>query len=94
MLAQRLESSAFNRSVLGSNPRYPTIIMEKHSYKGRCLKKRKFRSLWICRLNARMRLLGKNYHSFIKKNKNINRKIYAQLIFYDSLIFKNDKIKL
>ena len=66
--------------------------MNRHSYRDRRLRKRNFRSLWICRLNAKARQLGLNYHSFIKEKVHINRKIFSQLVLYDPVIFQNEKI--
>ena len=56
----------------------------------RRLRKRQYRNLWICRINAKVRQLGLDYHSFIYKNKfsqKLNRKTYAQLILQDPQIF-------
>lgn len=56
----------------------------------RRLRKRQYRNLWICRINAKVRQLGFDYHSFISKNKfpqKLNRKIFAQLTLQDATIF-------
>ena len=54
-----------------------------HSYKGRKLKKRTFRRLWIVRINAAARINGTTYSKLIdalnKKGVEINRKILASL---------------
>nr|AOP19116.1 ribosomal protein L20 [Halimeda discoidea] len=58
----------------------------ENSFRGRRLRKRYFRRIWISRINAHMRQLGLNYNSFFKiKNKKINRKMLAQLALYDQL---------
>ncbi|MCS7075912.1 MAG: 50S ribosomal protein L20 [Bacteroidia bacterium] len=55
----------------------------QHAYKGRKLKKRDFRSLWIQRINAAVRMHGMSYSVFIgklrAKNILINRKVLAHL---------------
>jgi large subunit ribosomal protein L20 len=55
----------------------------QHSYKGRKLKKRDFRALWIQRINAAVRMHGMSYSVFMGKlhSKNIvlNRKALAYL---------------
>jgi len=55
----------------------------EYAFKGRKLKKRDFRSLWITRLNAALRPLGIKYSKFINalKSKNIqlDRKILSQI---------------
>lgn len=54
-----------------------------HSYKGRKIKKRTFRGLWIARINAACRPLGITYSRLVerltKKNVIINRKMLAEL---------------
>ena len=56
-----------------------------HAYKGRKLKKRTFRSLWITRINAAARLNDTTYSKLInglnKKNITINRKTLADLAY-------------
>ncbi len=62
------------------------------SYKGRKLKKRNFRRLWITRIQAACRLLGLTYSQFIsalkKANITLNRKILAQVAFNNLEQFK------
>lgn len=59
------------------------------SYKGRKLKKRAFRRLWISRINAIAHKNNSNYSSFINVLKNkkvhINRKALAQMSCFDPL---------
>jgi large subunit ribosomal protein L20 len=54
-----------------------------HAYKGRKLKKREYRSLWIARINAAARINGTTYSrlmsSLEKKEVGINRKVLADL---------------
>jgi large subunit ribosomal protein L20 len=59
----------------------------RYSYASRRLKKRQFRSIWITRLNAAVRLYGLNYSEFVSSLKlrsiHLNRKILAQLSICD-----------
>ena len=61
------------------------------SYKGRKLKKRDFRQLWIARINAAARLNGLSYSKFInglkKANIDLNRKILADMAVNDAEAF-------
>ena len=54
-----------------------------YAYKGRKLKKRQYRSLWIVRINAVVREEGLTYSTFINKlhkaGIEINRKVLADL---------------
>ena len=54
-----------------------------YSYRDRKVKKRKFRALWIQRINAAARLNGMSYSQFMgglkKANVEINRKVLASL---------------
>lgn len=64
----------------------------ENSYKHRKVRKRDFRSLWISRINAAVRMYGMSYSSFInslKKSKvEINRKMLAELAVNDSHAFE------
>ncbi len=55
----------------------------QHAYRGRKLKKREFRTLWIARINAAARLNGTTYSRLItalnKKGVGINRKVLSDL---------------
>ena len=59
----------------------------RYAYKGRKLRKRDFRRLWITRINAASRLNGMSYSTFInglkKKNVEVNRKMLADLAVND-----------
>lgn len=61
------------------------------SYKGRKLKKRDFRKLWIARINAAARLNGMSYSKFInglkKSNIDLNRKVLADMAVNDPAAF-------
>jgi large subunit ribosomal protein L20 len=66
---------------------------KKYSYRDKRTKKRAFKSLWIQRINAATRDLGFSYSRVISKllsnNKNINRKILADMAMNDMNSFKN-----
>lgn len=72
----------------------------QYSYRDRRQKKRKFRQLWITRINAAVRKNGISYNYFINGLKKasiiINRKILADLAIFNEIIFKNliKKIKI
>ena len=59
----------------------------KYGYKGRRLKKRDFRSLWIVRIGAAAKLNGMSYNQFIHGLKvagvELDRKILADLAVKD-----------
>lgn len=59
-----------------------------HSYRGRKLKKRDFRKLWISRINAAARANGISYSKFIsglkKAGVQINRKMLSQMAINDA----------
>lgn len=61
------------------------------SYKGRKLRKRDFRKLWIARINAAARMNGMSYSRFInglkKANIDLNRKILADMAVNDAEAF-------
>ncbi len=56
---------------------------EQHAYRGRRLKKREYRTLWIARINAGARLHGTTYSKLMdamrRKEIGINRKVLADL---------------
>nr|YP_010987499.1 ribosomal protein L20 [Hydrocytium acuminatum]WOR09544.1 ribosomal protein L20 [Hydrocytium acuminatum] len=64
----------------------------KSAYQNRRRKKRDFRSLWISRLNATLRLHGITYHEFIHilKTSEIvyNRQILSQFSLFDIETFQ------
>ena len=63
----------------------------RYAYKGRKLRKRDFRRLWITRINAAARLSGMSYSTFMgglkKANVNVNRKMLADLAVNDAAAF-------
>ena len=63
----------------------------RYAYKGRKLRKRDFRRLWITRINAAARLNGMSYSTFMnglkKANVNVNRKMLADLAVNDAAAF-------
>ena len=64
----------------------------RYSYRDRNQRKRRFRSLWIIRINAAIRVYGTSYSKFVhnvKKSENfLNRKMLAQLAVRDNKAFK------
>ena len=63
----------------------------RYAYKGRKLRKRDFRRLWIVRINAAERCNGMSYSTFInglkKANLTVNRKMLADLAVNDAAAF-------
>ncbi|MBQ6177658.1 MAG: 50S ribosomal protein L20 [Clostridia bacterium] len=63
----------------------------RYAYKGRKLRKRDFRRLWITRINAAARLSGMSYSTFVnglkKANITVNRKMLADLAVNDAAAF-------
>ena len=63
----------------------------RYAYKGRKLRKRDFRRLWIVRINAAARCNGMSYSTFInglkKANVTVNRKMLADLAVNDAAAF-------
>jgi large subunit ribosomal protein L20 len=82
------------KGYVGSNSRLSTLATEQviqglnSAYIGRKLRKRNFRRLWICRINALVRNYQTNYSQFIgnlkKKNVFIDRKLLSYLSLFDS----------
>lgn len=62
-----------------------------HSYVGRKLKKRRFRSLWITRINAAARANGTTYskliHALNQKQVGIDRKLLASIAYENPRAF-------
>ena len=62
-----------------------------YAFKGRKLRKRDMRSLWIARINAAARLNGLSYSKFVHGLKaagiNLNRKVLADLAVSDAAAF-------
>ncbi|QJC29857.1 50S ribosomal protein L20 [Enterobacteriaceae endosymbiont of Plateumaris sericea] len=63
----------------------------QYSYRDRRQRKRKFRQLWITRINAAARQENLSYsyliNKFKKSNININRKILSELAVFDQQSF-------
>jgi large subunit ribosomal protein L20 len=63
----------------------------RYAYKGRRLKKRDFRSLWIVRIGAACRTAGISYSQFMhglkKAGIELNRKILADMALKDEAAF-------
>ena len=62
-----------------------------YAFKGRKLRKRDMRSLWIARINAAARINGLSYskfmHGLIVAGINLNRKVLADLAVNDAAAF-------
>lgn len=62
-----------------------------YAFKGRKLRKRDMRSLWIARINASARINGLSYSKFMHGLKaagiNLNRKVLADLAVNDAAAF-------
>jgi len=69
------------------------IKAHQYSYIDRKCKKRRFRRLWIIRINAALKQYDLSYNNFIyklkKNNMIINRKILSNLAINNKEIFKN-----
>jgi len=63
-----------------------------HQYRARRVRKRDFRALWIQRINAAVRGLGKSYSRFIgglnKNGISLNRKMLAEIAISDPVAFQ------
>jgi len=68
------------------------MIAGKNAYIGRKLKKRDFRTLWIARLNAALKLQGVSYSKFINKLAHkrvlLNRKMLSELAIHEPKMFE------
>jgi large subunit ribosomal protein L20 len=64
----------------------------QYAFRGRKLKKRTFRALWIQRLNAAVRPFGLTYHRFInglgKAGLMIDRKVLSDLAIHEPAAFQ------
>ena len=79
------------RSKLYRTARESVMRSMADSYRGRKLRKRDFRSLWITRIRAGVRQEGLSYSRFIealkKANVTVNRKILAELAVRHPAVF-------
>lgn len=64
----------------------------QYAYFDRRKKKRNYKSIWIRRINAASRIIGKSYNTLIhilKKQKiQLNKKILSELIVKDQKVFQ------
>lgn len=67
------------------------MIAGKNAFIGRKLKKRDYRTLWIARLNAALKLQGVSYSRFIfkltRKRVGLNRKVLSELAISEPKVF-------
>lgn len=72
--------------------RRAVFMAGKNAYVGRKLKKRDFRTLWIARLNAALKLHGLSYSRFIyaltRKRVALNRKMLSELAIREPKTFE------
>lgn len=63
----------------------------RYSYVGRKQKKRRFRKIWITRINAASHTQGHSYnylmHNLKKSNIELNRKMLSQIAILDTPLF-------
>lgn len=75
------------RSKLFKTANQTVIKALSHAYKGRKLKKRDYRKLWITRINAAARMNGISYSRFMNGLKlagiEMNRKMLSEMAIYD-----------
>ena len=64
-----------------------------YAYRDRKARKREFRKLWNIRINAALAQKGIRYSEFMgklnKKGIELNRKMLAQLAYYDPTVFSH-----
>lgn len=69
-----------------------TLHAGEYAFKGRKLKKRDFRELWIIRLNAAVREQGLTYSTFINRLKakkiGLDRKVLSQIAVEHPQVFQ------
>jgi len=85
------------KGYVGSNSRLSTYAGEQvvqsfnSAYKGRKLKKRTFRDIWIYRINSCLKLKENNYSKFIGSLKKLdillNKKMLSLIAFNDISLF-------
>jgi len=75
------------RSKLFKTANQTVIKALSHAYKGRKLKKRDYRKLWITRINAAARMNGISYSRFMNGLKlagiEMNRKMLSEMAIHD-----------
>jgi large subunit ribosomal protein L20 len=95
--AKRAKLLKFTSGYFGSHHRlYKTMNEARiralaYAYRGRRLRKRDFRKLWITRISAACKLNGTSYSKFMnglkKANVNVNRKMLSELAIADPKAF-------
>jgi len=79
------------RSNIVRRARETLMRARAYAYKGRRLRKREFRALFIARINAAARVSGLSYNKFVsglrREHVSLNRKMLSQLAIYDPAIF-------
>ena len=80
------------RSRLFRTAKQSNIKSLQYAFRDRKNKKRSFRSLWIARINASVKLLGLSYSKFInaltKKNIILDRKTLSNIAINDPSTFE------
>ncbi len=80
------------RSNVWSLAKRAVMISGREAYIGRKLKKRDYRTLWIGRLNAALKLHGVSYSRFIykltRKRVGLNRKMLSELAISEPKVFE------
>lgn len=80
------------RSNVWSLAKRAVMIAGKQAFIGRKLKKRDFRTLWIARLNAALKMQGLSYNKFIyaltRKRVGLNRKMLSELAIQEPKVFE------
>lgn len=95
--AKRAKLLKFTSGYFGSHHRlYKTMNEARiralaYAYRGRRLRKRDFRKLWITRISAACKLNGTSYSKFMnglkKANVTVNRKMLSELAIADPKAF-------
>lgn len=80
------------RSNVWSHAKRAVMIAGRQAFIGRKIKKRDYRSLWIARLSASLKLHGMAYSRFIyaltRKRVNLNRKMLSELAIREPKVFE------
>ena len=73
------------KSSLFKNANQQFLKAFQNAFISRRLRKRFFRSIWISRINAKVREFGLSYSLFqnLASKKKLNRKTLAQILLYD-----------
>ncbi|MBR4395216.1 MAG: 50S ribosomal protein L20 [Eubacteriaceae bacterium] len=80
------------RSKLYRTAKEAVMRANRDAYKGRKLRKREMRRLWIARINAAARMNDMNYSRFMnglkKAGVELDRKVLADIAMHDAAGFK------